>query len=116
MNRWIGMCIVVSLLAFAAGCKKKVSDQDAVRAAIENRLSERLHLNMSAMTHKVKSLSIRGDQAVAQVEFSLKNGGPSMQVEYGLERQNGKWTVVSSQPMGSGQFNHPMADPDATGP
>jgi hypothetical protein len=105
MNRRISTCIMILLLAVAAGCKKQANEQDAIRASIEKHLSGRSDLNLSAMDREVKQISVNGDHATAQVEFRLKQGSGSMQVEYALERQAGEWTVTNSQP-GGGQSPH----------
>jgi hypothetical protein len=100
---------MVFIFAFAAGCKKQVNDQDAIRASIDKRLSARPDLNLSAMDREVKQISVNGDHASAQVEFRLKQGSASMQVEYTLERQGGEWNIVGSQPSG-GQNPHSGMD------
>lgn len=105
MNRRILMCTIIFLLAVAAGCKKQANDQDAIRASIDKHLSARADLNLSAMDREVKQISVNGDHATAQVEFRLKQGNASMQVEYALERQGAEWTIMNSQPAG-GQSPH----------
>jgi len=40
---------MIFVFAFAAGCKKQVNEQDAIRASIEKHLSARSDLNLSAM-------------------------------------------------------------------
>jgi len=92
---WTGTMIFV--FAFAAGCKKQVNEQDAIRASIEKHLSARSDLNLSAMDREVKQISVNGDHATAQVEFRLKQGNASMQVAYALERraENGRLQTAS---------------------
>jgi hypothetical protein len=116
MNRRILTCTMIILLAVAAGCKKQTNDQDAIRAGIEKHLNGRADLNLSAMDREVKQISVNGDHATAQVEFRLKQGNGSMQVEYTLERQGGEWTVTNSQP-GGGQSPPPgKMPPNPTSP
>ena len=110
MNRRILACTMILLFNFAAGCKKQANDQDAIRASIEKHLNGRADLNLAAMDREVKQISVKGDHATAQVEFRLKQGDASMQVEYALERQGGEWTVTNSQP-GGGQSSHPGSMP-----
>jgi hypothetical protein len=100
---------MIFVFAFAAGCKKQVNEQDVIRASIEKHLSARSDLNLSAMDREVKQISVNGDHATAQVEFRLKQGNASMQVQYALERQGGEWTVTNSQP-GGGQDPHSGVD------
>jgi len=116
MNRRIWTCTMIFLFAFAAGCKKQANDQDAIRTSIEKHLNGRGDLNLSAMDREVKQISVNGDHATAQVEFRLKQGNGTMQVEYALERQGGEWTVTNSQP-GGGQNPHPgMVPPMQSSP
>src|ERR1700719_2759271 len=100
MNRriltWTMTGTLIFLLAVAAGCKKQANDQDAIRASIDKHLGARADLNLSAMDREVKQISVNGDHATAQVEFRLKQGNASMQVEYALERQGGEWTITNS--------------------
>ena len=119
MDRRILTCTIVLLFAFTGGCKKKANDQDAIRASIDKHLSGVAGLNMSVLDRDVKQITVNGDHATAQVEFRLKQGGGSMQMEYVLERQGGEWTVANSQPGGgmsphSGMAPNPSA-PDAGG-
>jgi len=117
MNRRTLICTTIILLAVAAGCKKQANDQDAIRASIDKHLNGRADLNLSAMDREVKQVSVNGDHATAQVEFRLKQGSGSMQVEYVLERKGGEWTITNSQPAG-GQSPHgsmPPTTPDSGG-
>ena len=103
---------MIFLITVAAGCKKQANDQDAIRASIDKHLNARADLNMSAMDRDVKQISVNGDHATAQVEFRLKQGNGSMQIEYVLQRQGGEWTITNSQPAG-GQNPHPGGMPQA---
>jgi len=118
MNRriltWTMTGTMIFLLAVAVGCKKQVNDQDAIRASIEKRLNARGDLNLGAMDREVKQISVNGDHATATVEFRVKQGTGSMQVEYALERQGGEWSITNSQPA-SGQNPHSgMMPPGST--
>jgi hypothetical protein len=96
------------LLGFAA-CKKQASDNDAIRAGILQHLTGIGTLNMSAMDMDIRSISINGNQAHAEVEFRPKTGGTpgaGMQVAYNLEKRDGTWVVLKSQPLG-GMIQHP---------
>ena len=109
MNRRSWTCTMIFLFAFAVGCKKQVNDQDAIRAGIDKHLSGVAGLNMSVMDREVKQISINGDHASAQVEFRVKQGTATMQVNYTLDRQGSEWNVVSSQPS-MGQNPHSGMD------
>ena len=100
-------------LSLGAGCKKQVSDNDAIRAGILQHLNGVGTLNMSAMEMNIRSVSINGNQAHADVEFRPKGGAPAdpgMQVAYNLEKRDGAWVVQKTQPAG-GMIQHP--DPNA---
>jgi hypothetical protein len=84
------------------------SDRDAIKAAIEQHLSANSGINMSVMYMTLSKVTITGDEAQADTEFRLKQGGTSMQITYKLERRAGNW-AVSDQPNG-GEFAHPPID------
>jgi hypothetical protein len=109
MIRRLSICTVIFLFIFAAGCKKQATDQAAIRAGIDKHLNGVAGLNMSIMDREVKQISINGDHATAQVEFHVKQGTATMQVEYTLDRQGAEWNVVTSQPK-LGQNPHPGTD------
>jgi hypothetical protein len=96
-------------LLFGTGCKKQPSDNDAIRAGIMQHLNGVGTLNMSAMEMDIRSVSINGNQAHAEVEFRPKTGAPAgagMQVAYNLEKRDGAWVVQKTQPAG-GMIQHP---------
>jgi hypothetical protein len=113
MIRWHLISVLAVLCVLAASCSKKVSDQDAIRASIEQHLNGRADLNLSAMDREVKQVSVNGDRASAQVEFRLKGGDARMEIEYALERKGKDWTVLNSQPMGMGDAHSGTAQPPA---
>ena len=117
MNRWVWMCSLISLFAFAGGCSKRANDQDAIRATIEQHLNGRADLNMNAMEHEFKQISVNGDKATAQVVFHLKNNqAANMEVDYTLQKQGGKWSVVNSQPTGHPGVSQMPPDSTQSGP
>jgi hypothetical protein len=96
-------------LLLAGGCKKQQGDNDAIRAGILQHLNGVGTLNMSAMEMDIRSVSINGNQAHAEVEFRPKTGAPpgaGMQVSYNLEKRDGAWVVQKTQPAG-GLIQHP---------
>ena len=90
------------------------NDHDAIAAAIRTHLTSNNSINMAAMDMTVTKVSVTGDQAQADAEFRLKQGGTSMQMTYFLERHAGGWIVARSQPAG-GQFAHPPMDKTHSG-
>ena len=107
-------CLVLALglaavLLGASACKKQASDSEAIRSGILQHLNAIGTLNMSAMDMDVRSVSINGNKAHAEVEFRPKSGGvrgAGMQVAYNLEKQAGSWVVMKTQPLG-GMIQHP---------
>jgi len=100
-------------LLFVGGCKKQPSDNEAIRAGILQHLNGVGTLNMSAMEMDIRSVSVNGNRAHADVEFRPKGGAPAgagMQVAYNLEKRDGAWVVQKTQPAG-GTIQHP--DPNA---
>src|SRR5260370_1449661 len=104
-------------LLFAAffttgGCKQRPSDNDAIRAGILQHLTAVGTLNISAMQMDIRSVSISGNQAHAEVEFRPKTGaapGTGMQIAYNLEKRDGSWVVLKTQAAG-GMIQHPTID------
>jgi hypothetical protein len=135
MNRWLPLFLIVTVWVIAAGCGKTSTkstanqaaastgistaappadapartDQDAIAEAIRKHLASNSTINMAVMDMDVSQVSISGDQAQANADFRLKQGGTTMQINYLLERHAGTWIVVRSQPAG-GQFEHPPMD------
>ena len=99
------MGTILLLLVIAGGCKSQnkisANDEAAVRAGIQRHLSQS-GVNLDAMSQETKKITITGDQALADVDFRLKNGDQNvgMSVEYVLQRKNGQWDVVKSQAVG----------------
>jgi hypothetical protein len=94
-----------------SACKTQVNENEAIRAGILEHLTSIGTLNMSAMDMEVRSVSINGKQAHAEVEFRPKTGGvpaAGMRVAYNLEKRDGAWVVLKSQTLG-GMIQHPDA-------
>jgi hypothetical protein len=106
------LCMALGLsaaLLLSGGCDKRASDSDAIRAGILQHLNSVGTLNMSAMDMGIRSVSINGNLARAEVVFRPKNGAPAgagMQVAYNLEKRGGAWVVQKSHPTG-GMIQHP---------
>jgi hypothetical protein len=102
----LGISVALLLLG---GCKTKQSDSDAIRAGIMRHLNGVGTLDMTAMDMDLKSASVNGSQAHAEVEFRPKTGAPpgaGMQVAYNLEKRDGAWVVLRTQAAG-GTIQHP---------
>jgi hypothetical protein len=82
---------------------------DAIRAVIQARIAHNGSLNLQSFDTEVKQITIDGAHARAQVEFHAKNGPGAMQLSYALEKRDGAWFVVESNP-GGGTFAHPALD------
>jgi hypothetical protein len=108
ISKYVRLGFSVALLLMG-GCKTKQSDNEAIRAGIMQHLNGVGTLNMNAMVMDLKSASINGNQAHAQVEFRPKTGAPpgaGMQVAYNLEKRDGAWFVLKTQAAG-GTIEHP---------
>src|SRR5712692_355500 len=109
MNRFALALVLSAALLLGGGCEKQQSDSDAIRAGIMQHLNGLGTLNMSAMEMDLRSVSINGNQAHAEVVFRPKTGAPpgaGMQVAYNLEKRDGGWVVLKTQPTG-GMIQHP---------
>lgn len=108
MKRGIVATLLGAALLFAAACKSKTDENEAIRQGVMKRLAGLNMLNMSNMDVKVTQATINGNQAQAQVEIRSKgdpNAAP-MQIGYQLEKQGNDWVVVKSTGM-SGGMQHP---------
>jgi hypothetical protein len=85
------------------------ASEAAIRTAIQMHLAQRGTLNLQAFDMDVTQVTIQGDRAQAQVDFRVKGGPGTMQLTYQLERREGNWTVIDSNPQGS-NFSHPSLD------
>ena len=104
----LAMGLAAALLGPSA-CRKQASDSAAIRSGILQHLNAIGNLNMSAMDMDVRNVSINGNQAHAEVEFRPKGSGAAgagMQVAYNLEKREGSWVVLKTQPLG-GAIEHP---------
>lgn len=109
MKRLVLALGLAAALLGASACRKQASDSAAIRSGILQHLNAIGNLNMSAMDMDVRSVSINGNQAHAEVEFRPKAGGVAgagMQVAYNLEKREGSWVVLKTQPLG-GTIQHP---------
>ena len=109
MKRILLVLGLTATLLLVGGCKKQPRDNDAIRAGIMQHLTAVGTLNMSAMNMDVRSVSINGNQAHAEVVFRPKTGAPAgagMQIAYNLEKRDSAWVVQKSQSVG-GMIQHP---------
>ena len=109
MKRLVLALVLTAGLLGPSACRKQASDSAAIRSGILQHLNAIGTLNMSAMVMDLRSLSINGNQAHAEVEFRPKTGGApgaGMQVAYNLEKREGSWVVLKTEPLG-GMFQHP---------
>jgi len=122
MKSRIAITLVISVV-IGAGCQQHAnslssapavtsadaSPNDAIRTAIQAHLAHNGNLNLKSFDTDVKQVTIDRDYAQAQVEFRVKNGPGAMQLTYKLQKRNGDWAVVESNPVGS-NFSHPALD------
>lgn len=101
--------LAAALFLFGTACRKASSDEEAIRASILQHLQKTSGLNLAAMDTEFQKITVDGDHAQAQVLFRAKQEGATMQMNYSLERRNGEWIVLGSQPAG-GQISHPPVD------
>jgi hypothetical protein len=118
MKHAVLFAVTLAVLFSLSACKKQQNDNEAIRAAIMQHLSGLKTLNLDPMKMDLRSVTINGGQAHAEVEFRPKTGAPpgaGMQVSYNLEKRDGAWLVLKSQAAG-GMIQHPDPgqNPNAT--
>lgn len=121
MRRFAAGLVFVALFAGLTGCKKKDNSiiaagseqseapEAQIRTAIQAHLAHITNLNLEAFDTDIKQVTVAGDHAQAQVDFQVKGGPGVMQLTYQLEKREGNWAVVDSNPAGS-NFSHPPLD------
>jgi hypothetical protein len=112
MNRRLFVSLAILVAIAIAGCGRSQApapggDEVALRAALENYLSERTGLNLPAMDIVFEDVKVEGDTAHAQVEFRTKDGQGAMQMGYAFERKDGVWTVKGAEASGM-STGHPV--------
>lgn len=123
MIRKSGAVALLLAVALWCGCRQRgdsrsstpipsasTGPEEAIRAAVRARVAHNSNLNPNAFDTVVKSVTLDGDHAQAEVEFHVKNGPGVMELTYALTKHNGAWSVVESQPLGS-NFAHPQLNP-----
>jgi hypothetical protein len=113
--------LIVFAACIAAGCAKNTGPaqteaqkpETLIQMAIESHLAQRGTLNLQAFDTNVKQVTIQGDHATAEVEFRVKGGPGAMQLTYALQKRDGVWSVIDSDP-GGGNFSHPSANQGQT--
>jgi hypothetical protein len=109
--------LLVLATGFLLGCKNNPitaqagaqTPEDSIRTAIQAHLAHKGTLNLQAFDTNVKQVTITGERASAEVEFRVKGGPGAMQLTYALEKHDGAWSVIESDPVGS-NFSHPGLD------
>lgn len=86
--------------------------------AINDHLTQNPNLKSGSFQTKIESVNFKGENADAVVRFeSTQSSALFVEVRYGLQRENGKWEVVSSTPMsGQGGDSHSSAQDQSVGP
>lgn len=111
--------IATAALLLSGACSRlNPHSKAAVEQAINAHLAENRHLRSGSFQTKVESVSFKGDSADAVVRFeSTQSSALFVEVRYGLQRENGKWEVVSSTPMsGQGSDSHSSSQDQSFGP
>jgi len=116
MKKLAALAFCISIGCILVGCNKSVnsgpatsetqSPEAAIRTAIQAHLAHQGTLNLQSFDTDVKTVTIQGDHAQAQVEFRVKNGPGAMSMTYQLQQTNGAWSVLDANPQGS-DFSHP---------
>lgn len=94
--RKLSICVaVLGLIACHAAQKK------AVEQAIQDHLKANTRLVAGSYNTKVERVGFNGDTAEALVRFESRQSAKLfVEVDYGLQLENGRWEVVSSNSVG----------------
>lgn len=110
--------VLAALLGTGACSRLNTHSKAAVEQAVNDHLAQNRNLKSGSFQTKIESVNFKGDSADAVVRFeSTQSSALFVEVRYGLQRQNGKWEVVSSTPMsGQGGDSHRSAQDQSFGP
>ena len=106
------------ILTATDACKKAKADDEAVQAAVRQRLASLGTLNVQAMDLDFTRVTVQDNRATAEVSFRPKasaSSGAAMQVTYQLEKKEGVWGVMKTSAAG-GAFEHPDPGANPHGP
>jgi hypothetical protein len=97
-NRNVRKIALIAAFSMLAACTKDIQNSEAVRSSIVDYLKARQEatgLNVDLMKVDVSSVTYTagGKEAHANVMFTAKEGGGSMQMPYTLDRKGDKWVV-----------------------
>jgi archaellum component FlaF (FlaF/FlaG flagellin family) len=90
------LVVLIAALASCGVVSEQEKERAAITAALQKYLSERSGINLSAMNWEIKNLNRDRDTATVQVDFTAKQGGASMVMEYQMKKINNVWTVQKS--------------------
>src|SRR5260370_12044641 len=100
----IGLALGLFAAVFiSGGCKKQQTDNEAIRAGIIQHLNGVGTLNISAMEMEIRSVSINGNQAHAEVEFRPKTDAPpaaAFQLDYHFTNPHATRLLQKPHPTG----------------
>jgi hypothetical protein len=85
---------VVGLLCCAlAGCNRATQNKEAIRQSVVDYVSTKV--NVGSMDVEVTSVTFKGNEADATVDFRAKGSpaGSGLEMHYTLEQKSGKWVV-----------------------
>ena len=94
------------------------AQKKAVEHALQDHLKRNTHLVAGSYATRIERVSFNGNTADALVRFESKQSAQLfVEVRYGLRLENGRWEVLSSEPVsGQGGDSHRPRDsePPAT--
>ncbi|SRR5579885_940030 len=108
---WSVACLVA--IGLLAGCNARRTDNstEAIRKAIEARLSGRQGLASDQIVMEMQDVQVKGDTAEADVVFHSRNDPRArMSFHYQLRKSGGTWEVQGGRPS-SDSSPHPGGAP-----
>ena len=119
-NQKVRFLSALVLTVCLVGCNRGNADKAAVRQSVIDFVAGR-GLNVSGMNVELTAVQFNGNHADATVSFTPKGGpsGSGMSMNYQLEQQGGKWSVVGRKdvggPHGGGAMPQGGANPHGGG-
>lgn len=106
---------VLLLAALLSACGKNIETKEAVRAAVLDSVQKK-GVNLGQMEVEVTSVSFKGKEADATVDFRAKGAAPGtgITMKYTLEKNGSAW-AVRTRGQAQGTNPHDLTTPPAGG-
>ncbi|MGH9721388.1 MAG: hypothetical protein ACRD8O_14350 [Bryobacteraceae bacterium] len=114
-SRACKQAVVCLVAVLSVACGRAPESKEAIRQGVIDAVAGRV--NLTQMDVDVTTVSFKGQEAEAMVDFRPKGGAPGsgIQMKYTLEQKNGKWVVKQRAESGANPHSAEGGAPGAPG-